>query len=216
MTEIEEKKVKDVTETQPKSVENPGKETSPGRRGPNRPFVRQGGSRSFDRRNDRNKRGGRFNKKGGRRNDRRSQEPEYFNEVLSVRMVTRVVKGGKRMRFSALVVIGDKKGKVGYGIKKGTDFQSAVQKATSQAKKNLIQINITENGSLDHAISTKYKAAKIFLKPATQGTGLIAGSFVRTVLQLAGVENIYSKVLGSNNKITGVQATFKALEKFKK
>lgn len=205
MTEQETKKGQTTADTQAKATVNPAgekKEFKKFDRGEKKPFKKF----------DKNKK---FNKRG-RRNDRKREEPEFFNEVLSVRRVTRVVKGGKRMRFSALVVLGDKKGKVGYGIKKGTDFQSAVQKATNQAKKSMIQINLTEAKSIDFPVKVKFKAAEIFLKPAEVGTGLIAGSFVRAVLQLAGVENVYSKVLGSNNKITGTQAVFKALERFSK
>lgn len=207
MTTEETKKVEQNADTQVNKTENPA--------GARPPF------RKFDR-NQRRPFGG-FNKdrkskfsKRGKRPERGNQEPEYFNEVLSVRRVTRVVKGGKRMRFSALIVLGDKNGKIGYGIKKGLDFQSAVQKATNQAKKNMLKISLTEARSLPFTVKVKYKAAEVFLKPAESGTGLIAGSFVRSVLQLAGVENVYSKILGSNNKIAGVQATFKALEKFKK
>lgn len=201
MTEIQ-KKGQTNADTQPKAVNT----ASTGARKPFQKFDRNGKKpfKKFDR------------KKGGRRNNRRDEKPEFLNEILSVRRVTRVVKGGKRMRFSCLIVLGDKKGKVGYGLKKGTDFQSAIQKATNQAKKNMITIKINEAKTIEFPIKTKFKAAEVFLKPADVGTGLIAGSFVRTVLQLAGIENVYSKVLGTNNKITGVQAIFKALEQFKK
>ena len=113
-----------------------------------------------------------------------------------------------------MVVVGDRKGQVGMGFMKGMDFQDAVQKATRKAKENIIKINISEEGSIDFPIQHKFKAANLFMKPATKGTGLIAGGYLRPVLELAGIENLYTKILGSNNKISGVQATIQALEKY--
>lgn len=158
--------------------------------------------------------GGRNDRRGGRRPDK--EESPYANQVIQVRRVTRVAKGGKKMRFSALVVVGDKMGKVGYAIRKGTDFQSAVLKATKKAQQNMIQIVLNEDQSLAFPVQTKFKAARIFLKPAKTGTGLIAGGYLRPVLELAGVQNIYSKIIGGTNKISGVQAAFKALENYAK
>jgi small subunit ribosomal protein S5 len=176
-------------------------------------------------RNPSNSRGGKFpnrnniknNKNNRRGRDRRkTEEPEnkYDSQIIQVRRVTRVVKGGKRMRFSALVVVGDKKGKVGYGLKKGVDFQESVAKATKQATANLVDLKLNENGSIPFMTSIKYKSSMIMLKPADEGTGLISGGFVRPVLELAGVQNVYSKILGSSNKVTGVQAVFEALKKY--
>jgi small subunit ribosomal protein S5 len=158
--------------------------------------------------------------RGPRRNPReaRKQDDEMSNlevAIIEVRRVTRVVRGGKRMRFSALVVVGDKAGKVGYGIKKGMDFQEAVAKATKKAKDSLIKINITDQSSLAFPLQYKYKSAEFLLKPATTGTGLIAGGYLRPVLTLAGIKNIYSKLIGSRNKIVGVQAAIQALEQYK-
>ena len=119
------------------------------------------------------------------------------------------------MRFSALVVVGDKAGRVGYGLKKGMDYQEAVAKATKKAKDSLIKINITDQSSLPFPVQHKYKSANLMLKPATTGTGLIAGGYLRPVLDLAGIKNIYSKLIGSRNKIVGVQAAIQALEKYK-
>jgi small subunit ribosomal protein S5 len=135
------------------------------------------------------------------------------SQLIEVKRVTRVVKGGKRMRFAALVVIGDRKGQVGMGFMKGMDFQDAVAKATRKAKDNIIKINITEDGSISFPIEHKFKAAIIFMKPATKGTGLIAGGYLRPVLELVGLENVYTKIIGSNNKISGVQAAIQALQK---
>ena len=160
------------------------------------------------------------NFRGPRRNprDARKQDDEMSNldsAIIEVRRVTRVVRGGKRMRFSALVVVGDKAGRVGYGLKKGMDYQEAVAKATKKAKDSLIKINITDQFSLSFPIQYKYKSASFMLKPATTGTGLIAGGYLRPVLALAGIKNIYSKLIGSRNKIVGVQAAVQALEKYK-
>ncbi len=141
-------------------------------------------------------------------------EVELFTEVITVKRVTRVVKGGKRMRFAALVVVGDKKGTIGFANRKGMDFQDAVAKATKKAKENMIKIKLNENFSLPFSTITKFKAAKILLKPANKGTSLIAGGFVRPVLQLAGIQNIYSKIQGSNNKVVGVEAVINALKNY--
>jgi small subunit ribosomal protein S5 len=159
--------------------------------------------------------GGRFNKDKNRKKRQDDIDSSLETSVIHVRRVTRVAKGGKKMRFSALVVVGDKAGRVGFAIRKGVDFQAAVQKATKKAQTSMIKITLNEDSSLQFPIEVKYKASRIFLKPAKQGTGLIAGGFLRPVLELAGIQNIYSKIIGGTNKITGVQATFKALEKYK-
>lgn len=180
-------------------------------RGGSRGGPRGGGDRGGDR-------GGRFsrNKMRGRPDRRQKQDRDeaFESKVIVVRRVTRVTKGGKKMRFSALVVAGDKKGRVGYAIRKGVDFQAAVSKATKKAQQSLIKIDLTEDGTIKFPSQTKFKAAEIFLKPAKPGTGLIAGGYLRPVLELAGVQNIYSKIIGGRNKISGVQATLKALEKY--
>lgn len=135
---------------------------------------------------------------------------EFEEQVVQVDRVTRVVKGGRRLRFRATVVIGDKKGTVGYGIGKATEVQQAIQKAVSKAKKRLIKIPIY-NGTIPHLVQVKFKASKVMMKPASVGTGIIAGGAVRQILELAGVHNILSKSLGSNNKINTSKATYKAL-----
>lgn len=135
---------------------------------------------------------------------------EFEEQVVQVDRVTRVVKGGRRLRFRATVVIGDKKGTVGYGIGKATEVQQAIQKAVSKAKKRLIKIPVY-NGTIPHMVQVKFKASKVMMKPASLGTGIIAGGAVRQILELAGVNNILSKSLGSNNKINTAKATYKAL-----
>ena len=154
------------------------------------------------------------NPRFGNRNKPISDVQELESKVIEVRRVTRVVKGGKRMRFSALVVVGDRLGKVGFGLKKGLDFQDAVAKATKKANGSLIKISMDKNKSVLFTSNTKHKSSEIFLKPAAQGIGLIAGGFIRPVLELAGIENAYTKINRSRNKIPGVQCVIKALEKY--
>jgi small subunit ribosomal protein S5 len=168
-------------------------------------------------RRSRNSAGGPNNRRRGSRNNKRrnNQEDDKFeSRLIQVRRVTRVVKGGKRMSFSALVAVGDMEGKVGIGLMKGMDFQDAVGKATRKAKQNIIKIHLDENQSLEYPSKTKYKSSLIYLKPADSGTGIIAGGFLRSLLELAGVKNIYSKIIGSRNKITGTQSAFEALKKY--
>lgn len=157
---------------------------------------------------------GRFGKGGGRRGHFERAEKEFAQETVELARVTRVTKGGKRMRFRACVVLGDKKGRVGYGVAKGADVTLAMNKAERKAKKNMIQV-ILENNTIPHRTEAKYKAAMVLLKPAPEGTGVIAGGAARIVLSLAGVPNVVSKALGSKNKINNVKATFEALSKLK-
>lgn len=142
------------------------------------------------------------------------ERPEFEESVVEVDRVTRVVKGGRRMRFRALVVVGDRKGRVGAGIAKDGEVQGAVQKATLMAKKHLITVPINENGSIPYEVMERYGASQVLLKPASQGTSLIAGGAVRSVIALAGITNILSKSLGSNNKVNVVMATLNALKRF--
>ncbi len=165
-----------------------------------------------------NRPGNRFDRRrpGGNRPNNRNKEDanSLESQVILVRRITRVVKGGKRMRFSALVVSGDRAGKIGFGLKKGLDFQDAVAKATKKAQDSAIKIKLNEVSSIDFPIQEKYKSCEIMLKPAKSGTGVIAGGFLRPVLELAGIKNIYSKIIGSRNKISGVQTALRTLQKF--
>ena len=158
-------------------------------------------------------RGGRANR-DSRHSTTRNEEVPLQNAIITVKSVTRVVKGGKRMRFAAMVVVGDIAGRVGFGLIKGLDYQDAVNKAIKQAEKRLVKIALNENRSVSFPVFLKFKSVKIFLKPAPVGTGLIAGGFLRPVLELAGIENVYSKLIGSRDKIAGVQAAFKALARY--
>jgi small subunit ribosomal protein S5 len=159
----------------------------------------------------------RFEKNKGRRNNKRSerQSDEFDQKLVDIARVTRVMAGGKRMRFRACVVIGDKKGKVAFGIDKGADVTIAVNKAVNMAKKNLIEVPIV-NDTIPHAIYQKQGAAKILLKPARRGKGVIAGGAARVVLEMAGIKNVTSKILGTNNKVNIVRSVIEALDNLKK
>jgi len=147
--------------------------------------------------------------------NREEQAPREFDQkVVEVTRVTRVVAGGKRMRFRALVVIGDHKGRVGMGLKKGMDVAESVNKAVNQAKKNLIALPLI-NETIPHQVTMKYKASKLLLKPAKPGSGVIAGGAVRSVMELAGVKNVVSKMMGSSNKVNNIKAVFKAFQTMK-
>lgn len=139
------------------------------------------------------------------------EEKQFEEKTLHIDRVARVVKGGRRFRFRALVVVGDKKGKVGVGSAKGADVTSAVTKAVDVAKKNIIKVSLYK-GTLPHEAEAKVAGAHILIKPASSGTGLIAGGVVRSVLEVAGVSNVLSKSLGSTNKTNTAYATLKALE----
>lgn len=143
------------------------------------------------------------------------KEAKEFDEaVIEVARVTRVVKGGRRMRFRATVVIGNKKGTVGYGIGKAVEVQLAIQKAVAKAKKRLIRVPLYK-GTLPHQVQTKFKSSIVFMKPASEGTGLIAGGAVRQILDLAGVKNVLSKSLGSTNRVNTAKASYQALTKLR-
>ncbi|UPA22797.1 30S ribosomal protein S5 [Candidatus Peribacteria bacterium] len=147
--------------------------------------------------------------------DRGQRAPSEFTETtLSVDRVTRVVKGGRRMRFRAIVVVGNKKGKVGLGTGKANEVQSAVQKATKDAKRKMIRVPLTK-GTIPHNVDVKFKAAKLRLMPASEGTGIIAGGALRVIFDHAGVRNVLAKRFGTGNTLVNAQATFKALEKLK-
>ena len=141
-------------------------------------------------------------------------EADYEEKNIEIARVTRVTKGGKRMRFRALTVIGNRKGRVGFGLAKGVDVAGATAKATTQARKALLTVP-TVTGTIPHPVTAKFGAAVVLLKPAPIGTGIKAGGAVRIVLELAGIPNIVSKILGSSNKINNVKATFMALKKLR-
>ena len=152
-------------------------------------------------------------KEQGGRPQRGKREPsEYEEEVLQIDRVTRVVKGGRRLRFRATVVVGNKKCKVGIGIGKSHEVVGAIQKAITQAKKDLVTVNM-RNGTIPHEVRLKYKSARILMMPASPGTGIIAGGAIRKIAELAGIQNLLAKMFGASNRITNAQATMIALRK---
>lgn len=139
---------------------------------------------------------------------------EFKEKIVQIDRVARVVKGGRRFRFRAVVVVGNEKGKVGIGVGKGTEVSLAVQKAKAKAQKNMISVHL-QGSTIPHEIQFSFGGAKVFLKPASPGTGVIAGGAVRAVVELAGIKDILSKILGSTNKVNNVQAAFLALKNLK-
>ncbi|HET7059929.1 MAG TPA: 30S ribosomal protein S5 [Candidatus Saccharimonadales bacterium] len=139
------------------------------------------------------------------------EEKQFDERTLHIDRVARVVKGGRRFRFRALVVVGDRKQRVGIGLSKGADVTTAVTKATDVAKKNMVHMSLYK-GTLPHEVEAQVSGARILLKPASPGTGLIAGGVIRSILEVAGVHNALSKSLGSSNKANTAYATMKALQ----
>ncbi|MDP4000139.1 MAG: 30S ribosomal protein S5 [bacterium] len=140
-------------------------------------------------------------------------QSEYEERVVQIDRVARVQKGGRRFRFRATVVVGDRKGKVGLGIAKAQDVQGAIRKAVDEAKKDFIQVP-TIDQTIPFELVTTFTGAKVLLKPARKGTGIIAGGAVRPVIELSGITNILSKSLGSNNRINNAKAALKGLQTF--
>ncbi len=146
-----------------------------------------------------------------RRGDRDERDKEFEQKLVDLARVTRVTKGGKRMNFRATIVLGDKKGNVGFGIGKAGDVSVAINKATKDAKKRMMRVPL-KNETIPHAVTAKVCSGKVLMKPAVKGKGIKAGGVMRVVLALAGVPNVTGKILGSNNKINTLYATFKALK----
>lgn len=148
-----------------------------------------------------------------RSHDDKREAPEFEERVIEVSRVARTVKGGRRIRFRALVVIGNRKGKIAMGLGKSTDVSEAVKKAVSQAKKNIITVPIID-GTIPYEVTCKHGSAVVMLKPAASGTSIVAGGAVRAIADLAGITDLLSKMLGSANKINNIVATIKALSSF--
>lgn len=149
-----------------------------------------------------------------RRRFTKKERPEYDQKLLELARVTRVVKGGRRFRFRAVVIIGNRNGKVGVGVAKGADVSESVRKAYNSAKKNLVQIK-RHNSTISCFAEAKVGGAKVIIKPARPGRGIVAGGAVRAVVELAGIRDIVSKSLGSSNKLGLARATVRALEQVK-
>lgn len=148
------------------------------------------------------------------RRARRQEVKEFEERVVTINRVTKVVKGGRKMRFAALVVVGDKKGRVGFGTGKANEVPDAIRKASEAAKKSVINVPMV-NGTITHEVTGNFGAGSVFLRPASEGTGIIAGGPVRAVVELAGYTNILSKCLGSRRPINMVRATMEGLKELK-
>ncbi|TSC87354.1 MAG: small subunit ribosomal protein S5 [Microgenomates group bacterium Gr01-1014_7] len=157
----------------------------------------------------------RYNKTNQFNRQAQEQDSEFFERVVQVNRVSKKTKGGDRRSLSVLAVVGDRKGKVGVGLGKAADVQSAVRKATTYAKKHLIDVPL-KGRTIPHQVLVKYGAARVLLKPAPVGTGVIAGGAVRVVVEAAGIHDIVSKALGTKNKASNVYATLEALKKLRK
>lgn len=151
------------------------------------------------------------NRRPRRNNNNAKPKTDLEEKVIDIKRVTKVVKGGRQFRFSATVVVGNRKGKVGLGIGKAKEMPDAVKKATQAANRNLINVELIDNRTISHEIIQKEGAVRVMLKPATEGTGVKAGGPVRDVLELAGVKDVLSKCLGSRTKINMARATLNAL-----
>ncbi len=159
-------------------------------------------------------RGGRPGSRGGDRGER--VKPEFDSKIIDIRRVTRVTSGGRRMNFSVAVVAGDRKGRVGVGLGKGNDTAGAVEKATREAKKNLIKIPLSPAMTILHGVEAKYSSARITIFPA-RGRGIVAGSSARTVIELAGIKDVCAKLMsGSKNRLNIARVTIEALSKLSK
>ncbi len=169
-------------------------------------------NRPDNRNNNRNARGG--------RNSRPNQNfmpkvSEYEEKVLEIKRVSKKIKGGNTIGFTVLVVVGNRNGKVGYGYDKARNVSDAIQKSIAGAKKNIVEIKL-KGKTIAHETSAKYGSARIVLRPAPEGTGIIAGGAVRIVASLAGIKDVSSKILGSKNKLSNVRCAIKALQKLRK
>jgi small subunit ribosomal protein S5 len=142
------------------------------------------------------------------------QQPELIEKVISINRVTKVTKGGKKLHFSALVVVGDSKGRVGFALDKANEVASAIRKSLTKAKKSIFKVNL-EGSTIPHEIIGHYGAAKVMLKPASEGTGVIAAGPVRAICEAAGIKDILTKCLKSNNPINVIKATVDGLKNLK-
>lgn len=148
-----------------------------------------------------------------RKQERRSEGAELDERVVSINRVSKVVKGGRRFGLTALVVVGDGNGNVGVGLGKSQEVPTAIKKGSDEAKKNMFKVPITKDGSLPHDVIGEYGSGRVLIKPASAGTGVIAGGAVRAVMELAGVRNVLTKVLGSDNPMNIVKACAEGLQR---
>lgn len=156
-----------------------------------------------------------YNNKQNRREHTPRAPQEFDEKVIRISRVTKKTKGGNNISFTALVVVGDRKGRVGVALGKAKDVMNAIKKGVRRGKKTVITIPLVDNRTIPYEMTIKYGAARLILKPAPAGTGVIAGGSVRAVLELSGVKDVVSKILGTNNKMSNVIATFEALKLMK-
>ena len=149
--------------------------------------------------------------RGGRRGERRRDEDEYIEKVVFINRVAKVVKGGRRFSFTAIVVVGDGKGRVGFGMGRANEVPEAIRKGGVIARRSMITVLMRE-GTIAHELLARFKASKVLMRPASAGTGVIAGGAVRAVMEAAGITDVLTKSLGSNNPVNVVQATINGLE----
>jgi len=147
-----------------------------------------------------------------KKNSRRNQEPKLVERLIKISRVSKVTKGGKKLSFRAIVVVGDENGQVGVGVAKADDVVNAFKKAKSDGRKNLIKLPITKALSIPHDVQGAFGACKVIMRPSIEGSGVIAGGAVRIVLEVAGVKNVIAKQLGSNNLLNNARAAVCALE----
>ena len=145
-------------------------------------------------------------------NSKRQQDSEFQERVVYIHRVSKVVKGGRRMSLVALVVVGNGKGTVGIGMGKSTEVPLAIQKGVDDAKKNLFQVPVTESGTIPHEVEGRFGAGRVLIKPAIEGTGVIAGGPVRPLFELAGITNVLSKSLGTSNALNAIKAAAEGLK----
>lgn len=182
----------------------PAEQAAPAKEGESRGPRRERGERRGDRRD---------NKRAPR--DKRDEPKEYEERVVFINRVSKTVKGGRRMKFTALVVVGDHKGKYGFALAKAAEVPDAIKKASEAAKKNTYRIHLVKGATISHEVVGKFGACNVYLKPAPEGTGIIAGGPVRAILELAGVQNVCSKVYGSRAPINIIRATNQGLNNLK-
>ena len=201
MAEVKNTEVK-IEKTQANGTVEVAKATTPTPKAANSRPAR-GNSRGNDRRGN------------GKRRPFQKRQTEFEERVVNVARVTTVVKGGRRFSFSVLVVIGDKKGRVGYGHGKANEVPDAIKKAIKDARTNLITVPVIEGRTVPHELTAKFISSKVMVKPAPKGRGIIASGAVRSVVELAGYKDIVTKSLGSSNKINVVKATLQALSELR-